>query len=86
MGATALTLHIVKGPGATASLDSFTCDKVRRVGRLNLTYALTDRGTTRTEYTIVSLSEQDYYLVSAGGWSAYDRDYLKKAIHHKQAA
>ena len=36
----------------------------RRSGRINLTYALTDAGTTRTEYTIVRLAEDDYYLVS----------------------
>jgi dimethylglycine dehydrogenase len=49
------------------------------VGRINLTYALTDHGTTRTEYTIVRLAENDYYLVSAGAWTAYDADFLRKA-------
>ena len=83
--ATAFTKHIVKGPGATAFLDWFTCNKLPRVGRINLTYALTAHGTTRTEYTIVRLSEQEYYLVSAGAWSAYDQDYLKKAIEDKEA-
>jgi dimethylglycine dehydrogenase len=42
-----------RGPGATAFLDWFTCNKLPKVGRINLTYALTDAGTTRTEYTIV---------------------------------
>ena len=36
------------------------------MGRINLTYALTDHGTTRTEYTIVRLKENEYYLISAG--------------------
>ncbi len=78
--ATAFAKHRVTGPGATAFLDHFTCNKLPKVGRINLTYALTAAGTTRTEYTIVRLAENDYYLVSAGAWAAYDGDYLQKAI------
>ena len=77
--ASAFTKHIVRGPGATAFLDWFTCNALPKVGRINLTYALTDAGTTRTEYTIVRNGENDYYLVSAGAWTAYDADYLKKS-------
>jgi dimethylglycine dehydrogenase len=50
-----------------------------KVGRINLTYALTGAGTVRTEYTIVRLAEHEYYLVSAGAWTAYDGDFLRKA-------
>jgi dimethylglycine dehydrogenase len=78
--ATAFTKHLVRGPGATAFLDWFTCNALPKVGRINLTYALTPSGTTRTEYTIVRNGENDYYLVSAGAWTAYDADYLKKSI------
>lgn len=81
--ATAFTKHVVKGPGATQFLDWFTCNKLPKIGRINLTYALTDAGTTRTEYTIVRNGEDDYYLVSAGGWSEYDADYLRKAAADK---
>ncbi|MFQ5636170.1 MAG: FAD-dependent oxidoreductase, partial [Gammaproteobacteria bacterium] len=81
--ATAFTKHLVRGPGATAFLDWFTCNRLPRVGRINLTYALTDAGTTRTEYTIVRLAEDEYYLVSAGAWQAYDSDYLRKAAEDK---
>ena len=81
--ATAFTKHMVKGPGATAFLDWFTCNKLPRVGRINLTYALTQAGTTRTEYTIVRRAENDYYLVSAGAWTDYDADYLRKAVADK---
>jgi dimethylglycine dehydrogenase len=81
--ATAFAKHVVKGPGATAFLDWFTCNKLPRVGRINLTYALTGAGTTRTEYTIVRLGEDEYYLVSAGAWTAYDSDYLHKAAADK---
>ncbi|RYH08649.1 FAD-dependent oxidoreductase [Tropicimonas sp. IMCC6043] len=83
--ATAFTKHVVKGPGATAFLDWFTCNRLPKVGRINLTYALTAAGTTRTEYTIVRLAEDEYYLVSAGAWTAYDQDFLKKAVGDKEA-
>ena len=78
--ATAFAKHRISGPGATAFLDWFTCNKLPKVGRINLTYALTGAGTTRTEYTIVRIAEDDYYLVSAGAWHAYDQDFLYKAI------
>ncbi|MGI3169146.1 GcvT family protein [Pseudooceanicola sp. C21-150M6] len=81
--ATAFTKHLLKGPGATQFLDWFTCNKLPKVGRINLTYALTTAGTTRTEYTIVRLAEDEYYLVSAGAWTAYDSDFLQKAIEDK---
>lgn len=81
--ATAFTKHVVKGPGATQFLDWFTCNKLPKIGRINLTYALTSHGTTRTEYTIVRNGEDDYYLVSAGAWTAYDADYLRKAAADK---
>jgi len=81
--ATAFTKHVVKGPGATAFLDWFTCNKLPSVGRINLTYALTSAGTTRTEYTIVRNGENNYYLVSAGAWTAYDADFLRKAAEDK---
>jgi dimethylglycine dehydrogenase len=81
--ATAFTKHVVKGPGATQFLDWFTCNKLPNVGRINLTYALTGAGTTRTEYTIVRIAQDEYYLVSAGAWTAYDSDYLRKAIEDK---
>ena len=77
--ATAFTKHIVRGPGATEFLDWFTCNALPKIGRINLTYALTPTGTTRTEYTIVRNGENDYYLVSAGAWTAYDADYLRKS-------
>jgi len=83
--ATAFTKHVVKGPGATAFLDWFTCNTLPKVGRINLTYALTSHGTTRTEYTILRHGENSYYLVSAGAWSEYDSDFLRKAAEGKMA-
>lgn len=83
--ATAFTKHLVRGPGATAFLDWFTTNKLPNVGRINLTYALTPTGTTRTEYTIVRLSENEYYIISAGAWTAYDGDYLRKCAEDKMS-
>jgi len=81
--ASAFTKHRVRGPGATAFLDWFTCNKLPSVGRINLTYALTDAGTTRTEYTIAREAENEYYLVSAGALTDYDADFLRKAAADK---
>ncbi|MBC6442492.1 MAG: FAD-dependent oxidoreductase [Rhodobacteraceae bacterium] len=77
--ATAFAKHRVFGAGATAFLDWFTCNRLPRAGRISLAYALTDAGTTRTEYTIVRQAADEYYLVSAGAWAEYDRDYLLKS-------
>ncbi|TJZ90077.1 FAD-dependent oxidoreductase [Paracoccus gahaiensis] len=84
--ATAFAKHVVTGPGATAFLDWLTTNKLPKVGRINLTYALTEAGTVRTEYTIVRRGEQDYYLVSAGAWTDYDRDHLVKSAEDFMAA
>lgn len=82
--ASAFTKHRVYGAGATAFLDWFTTNKLPKVGRINLTYALTDAGTTRTEYTIVRLAEDDYYLISAGAWTDYDGDFLRKSAEEME--
>lgn len=84
--ATAFTKHVVRGAGATAFLDHFTTNKLPAVGRINLTYALTGAGTTRTEYTIVRNGADDYYLVSAGAWTAYDADFLRKSAQDFMAS
>lgn len=82
--ATAFTKHVIMGPGASEFLEWFTCNKLPKVGRINLSYALTAAGTTRTEYTIVRRAADSYYLVSAGAWSAYDGDFLRKAAEDKR--
>ncbi len=82
--ATAFTKHRVYGPGATGLLDWMTCNKLPRVGRINLTYALTGAGTIRTELTIVRTGEDDYYVVTSGAAQAYDSDYLQKFAAFKE--
>lgn len=82
--ATAFAKHRITGPGATRFLDWLTCNKLPRIGRINLTYGLTDRGTIRTEFTIVREGEDQYYLVTAGAAQAYDHDYLVKEAARKR--
>ena len=77
--ATAFAKHTVTGPGATAFLDGLTTNRLPRAGRVALTYALTEAGTVRSEYTILREGANAYYLVSAGAWAAYDGDDLRKA-------
>src|SRR6056297_1065901 len=77
--ATAFTKHLVRGPGATAFLDRFTCNRLPKVGRINLTYALASHGTTRTVYNDVRLAENEYYCVSSGALTTYDGDFLRKS-------
>ena len=79
--ASAFTKHELRGPGAAGFLDWFTTNKLPKVGRINLTYALTDAGTTRTEYTILRAAEDTFILISAGAWQAYDSDFLAKAVN-----
>lgn len=83
--ATAFTKHRIAGPGATAFLDWLTCNKLPRIGRINLTYGLTEAGTIRTELTIVREGEDEYYVVTAGAAQAYDHDWLVKEAAAKRA-
>jgi len=83
--ASAFTKHRVAGPGATAFLDWFTCNRLPATGRVNLTYALTPAGTVHSEYTIARISENDYYLISAGAWTAYDSDWLRKCAEDRMS-
>lgn len=76
--ATAFAKHRVRGAGATAFLDWLTCNRLPAVGRLGLTYGLTEAGTIRTEFTMLRLADDDYYLVTAGAAQAYDHDFLQR--------
>ena len=74
--ATAFAKHRVRGAGASAFLDWLTCNRLPVPGRIGLSYGLTEAGTIRTEFTVLGLGENDYYLVTAGAAQAYDHDYL----------
>ena len=78
--ATAFAKHRLRGPGAAAFLDWFTTNRLPRVGRIGLTYALTDAGTTHSEFTIVRQAADAFTLVSAGAWRSYDGDWLARGV------
>lgn len=80
----AFTKHLVKGPGATLFLDWFTCNNLPKINRISLTYSLTSTGTVRSEYTIVRKSQNEFYLISAGALTDYDKDYLVKNAEDKE--
>lgn len=82
--ATAFAKHVLTGPGAEAFLDWFTTNRLPKPGRINLTYALTEAGTTHTEYTIIRETPEHWVLISSGAWHAYDRDNLLKLVAEKE--
>jgi dimethylglycine dehydrogenase len=78
---TPFTKHEVRGPGAEAWLDSFVANKVPvKQGRIALCHALTKRGGIRSEFTITRLSDEHFYVVSAGAAERYDGDYLQRML------
>ncbi len=80
----AFTKNLVKGPGATLFLDWFTCNNLPKINRISLTYSLTSTGTVRSEYTIVRKNQNEFYLISAGALTDYDKDYLIKNAEDKE--
>jgi dimethylglycine dehydrogenase len=84
---TPFTKHEVTGPGAEAWLDGLVANKVpTKVGRIALCHALTRRGGIRSEFTITKISDEHYYVVSAGAAERYDSDYLQQMLPHAEAA
>ena len=52
----------------------------KKVGRVTLSYLLTNKGGVRSEFTVYKIAPQRYYLVSAGAYERHDHDYLKKSM------
>jgi dimethylglycine dehydrogenase len=78
---TPFTKHEVTGPGAEKWLDALVANKVpTKPGRIALCHALTRRGGIRSEFTITKLSDEHYYVVSAGAAERYDSDHLQRAL------
>jgi dimethylglycine dehydrogenase len=69
----------VSGSGAEAFLDYLVANKLpKKVGRVALCHALTDRGGVHSEFTIQRESADSFYLVSAGASQRLDHDWIKK--------
>lgn len=72
---------LISGPGAEAWLDSLLTNAVpKKIGRVTLSYLLTNKGGVRSEFTVYKQGPQHYYLVSAGAYERHDQDYLRKAM------
>jgi dimethylglycine dehydrogenase len=72
---------MISGPGAEAWLSGLLTNAVpKKIGRVTLSYLLTDAGGVRAEFTVYKMGEQRYYLVSAGALQRHDHDYLRKAL------
>ena len=80
---TAFTKHLIYGKNSTEFLDWFTCNKLPKISKINLTYALNEKGNIRSEFTIIRLEKEKYYLISSGAWQKYDGDFLEKSIEAK---
>jgi len=70
----------VRGKGAAGFLDWLTCSRLPQVGRVGLSYALTEAGTLRSEFTSLRLAEDDFLLVGAGAAETYDHDHVRKRL------
>ena len=69
----------ISGLGAEAFLDYLVANKLpKKVGRVALCHALTERGGVHSEFTIQRESVDSFYLVSAGAGQRLDHDWLKK--------
>lgn len=70
----------VEGPGALAYLDNLLCTKLPKVGRISLVYALLPDGKVLSEFTVVRVAEDRFYLVGAAGSEWHDLDVLEMAL------
>src|SRR6185437_10234018 len=71
----------VSGPGAEGWLNSILTNSVpKTIGRVTLTYLLTERGGVRAEFTLTRLGPERFYLISAAALEAHDFDALERLL------
>ncbi|MFM7821076.1 MAG: aminomethyltransferase family protein [Actinomycetota bacterium] len=70
----------VKGAGAFAFLDKLLCTKIPKVGRISLVYALLPDGKVLSEFTVVRVAQDEFYLVGAASSEWHDLDVLEMAL------
>jgi dimethylglycine dehydrogenase len=69
----------LSGSGVEAFLDKMICGKLpTEIGKVALTYLLTEKGNILSEATLVKLAENRYWYGSAAGAEWHDRDWLNK--------
>ena len=71
----------VSGPGAEGWLNSILTNRApKAIGRVTLSYLLTDRGGVRAEFTLTRIGPERFYLISAGALETHDFDTLEKLL------
>jgi dimethylglycine dehydrogenase len=71
----------VSGPGAEGWLNSILTNRApKAVGRVTLSYLLTERGGVRAEFTLTRIGPDRFYLISAGALETHDFDVLEKLL------
>jgi dimethylglycine dehydrogenase len=70
----------VAGPGASEALNAVIAGSLPRPGRLTLSYILTEKGGVLAEFTVTRLSENRFWLLSAGAAEWHDRDLLQRYL------
>lgn len=70
------TKYELSGPNAASWLDTMIAGDLPRLGRLTLSYFCTPTGGVWSEMTITRLSENHFYLISAGAAEWHDWDWL----------
>ena len=71
----------VSGPGAEGWLNSILTNRApTAIGRVTLSYLLTERGGVRAEFTLTRIGSERFYLISAGALETHDFDTLEKLL------
>lgn len=76
---TAFAKYEVTGPDAAIFLDRLTTNRLPEVGRIGLTYMLTEVGMVEIEFTIARLADDRFYLVGAAVGELRFEDWMR---HH----
>lgn len=77
---TAFAKFDVFGRDAAAFLDRLTTNRSPRVGRMGLTYMLTDLGMVEIEFTIARIAEDHFYLVGAAVGEIRFEDWMRHRL------
>jgi dimethylglycine dehydrogenase len=71
----------VSGSGAESWLNSILTNRApTAIGRVTLSYLLTERGGVRAEFTLTRVGPERFYLISAGALETHDFDTLEKLL------
>jgi len=77
---TAFAKFDVSGPDSIAFLDRLITGRVPRVGRMGLTYLLTEAGMVEIEFTVARLASDHCYLVGAAVGEVRFGDWLRSRV------